>query len=309
MLMRWSERPAWLLLPLLMMAAFAALLWVRLLTNPIIVLRADLGTLALICGGLGSASLLLARYQRRRSEQAIRIARHDAQVQHRRFLARLDHELKNPITAIRTGISNLAKPELADVHSQAIASIDTQAMRLTRLIFDLRKLADLETKDLDWGEIDVAAMLEELVQEAHERDESQGLLISLSLPQLPWPLTHIRGDHDLLHMAIYNLIDNAIKYCRPGDRIDVRGIEDGDTVVIEVADSGIGISEADLPRVWDELYRTEAARVVQGSGLGLALVAAIARRHGGSATIRSRLGKGTVVSLRVPIKPITSPGS
>ena len=106
-------------------------------------------------------------------------------------------------------------------------------------------------------------------------------------------------------MAIHNLLDNALKFTRSGDKVEVRAFEDGAGVVIEVADTGPGLAEAELPYVWDELYRGQATRGVPGSGLGLALVRAVVARHAGQATLRSRVGQGTVVTIRLPVGTIT----
>jgi two-component system OmpR family sensor kinase len=112
----------------------------------------------------------------------------------------------------------------------------------------------------------------------------------------------VLGDWDLLFLASYNLLDNALKFTRPGDTVEVRAFEDGAFVAIEVADTGPGIPEDDVSRVWEELYRGQGARGIPGSGLGLALVRAIVERHGGQVKLRSRLGQGTVVTMRLPVK-------
>ena len=96
-------------------------------------------------------------------------------------------------------------------------------------------------------------------------------------------------------------MDNAFKFSRPEDTIEIRAYEDGSAVVVEVADTGPGISEDELPHLGEELYRGSAARGIEGSGLGLALVQAIIARHQGTVAIRSRLGQGTVVTLRLPV--------
>jgi signal transduction histidine kinase len=87
----------------------------------------------------------------------------------------------------------------------------------------------------------------------------------------------------------------------------VRALEDGSSVVVEVADTGPGIPADELPHVWEELYRGKGARGVQGSGLGLALVRAIVERHGGSVSLRSRVDQGTVVTARLPLSAGTNP--
>jgi two-component system OmpR family sensor kinase len=115
-------------------------------------------------------------------------------------------------------------------------------------------------------------------------------------------LPAVLGDRDLLFLSIVNLLDNALKFTRPGDTIEVRAFEDRRSVVIEVADTGPGIPDDELPRVGEELYRGRAAHGVQGSGLGLALARAIVQRHGGAVIIRSRAGQGTVVTVRLPVQ-------
>jgi two-component system OmpR family sensor kinase len=132
--------------------------------------------------------------------------------------------------------------------------------------------------------------------------------LNLSIPQAPWPLPNVQGDPDLLMLAIHNLLENALKFSHPGDTLELRAFEDGADIVIEVADTGPGIPEDEQPHVWDELFRGEAGRGIPGSGLGLALVRAIAERHNGRASLRSRFGQGTVFSLRLPAsrtEPVT----
>jgi two-component system OmpR family sensor kinase len=124
--------------------------------------------------------------------------------------------------------------------------------------------------------------------------------LTLTLPQAPWPVPEVPGDWDLLFLAIYNLLDNALKFTRPGDTVEVRAFDDRAFVVVQVADTGPGIPKEELPRVWEELYRGQGARGVPGSGLGLALTRTILERHGGQVTLRSCLGQGTVVSVRLP---------
>jgi len=221
--------------------------------------------------------------------------------QRRRFLQRLDHELKNPLTAIRTGLANLAWLASDETRQATLDSVDAQALRLSRLASDLRKLAELEVRPLETGPVDVEELLQEVLAAAQERPDGDQRHLGLTVPQAPWPLPSVEGDHDLLFLAVHNLVDNALKFTGPGDTVEVRAFEDGARLVIEVADTGQGIPEEEAPYVWDELYRGQGARGVPGSGLGLALVQAITERHGGQVGLRSRSGQGTVFTLRLPI--------
>jgi two-component system OmpR family sensor kinase len=216
---------------------------------------------------------------------------------HRRFLARLDHELKNPVTAIR---SALAAGEPLPAQNVQIAS--AQAARLADLVGELRALASLETREIDRENVDPTALVEEEVQAVRDELLARGLQRDLvtALPTVPWPLPPVLGDPDLLAVAVRNVVLNAAKYSDPGARIEVRGTESEGSVVIEVADTGWGIADEDLPHVWDELFRARAARGIEGSGLGLSLVRVVIERHGGQVSLRSRAGAGPSVRLEIP---------
>ena len=326
--MKW-QRWGLALIPIVAGLVIASLMVdIPTLTNPIIYMRIDLGTLAAIVGValsvLVTVGLVLWEWGGRRGEQRATGVRAQVAEERRRFLQRLDHELKNPLTAIRAGLANLAnglatatlrqpfdpstglrassaQDKAQDTAQQeALASVEAQVLRLSRLTSDLRKLAELETRPLERGPVDVAELLREAVTLAQEQPEAEARQFTLTLPQAPWPVPDILGDWDLLFLATYNLLDNALKFTRPGDTVEVRAFEEGTLVVIEVADTGPGIPKEEVSRVWEELYRGQGARGVPGSGLGLALARAIVERHGGRVTLRSREGQGTVVTMRLP---------
>jgi two-component system OmpR family sensor kinase len=235
-------------------------------------------------------------------EHIVGEAAKEAAQDRRRFLRRLDHELKNPLTAIRAGLANLTEGNSRELRQETLNSVETQTMRISHLVADLRKLAELETRPLERTPVDMATLLEEAVNVTQDLPQMADRHITLTIPQAPWPLSHVAGDWDLLFLAIYNLLDNACKFTQAGDTMEVRAFEDEAMVVIEVADTGPGIPKEDIPHVWEELYRGKGARGVPGSGLGLALVRAVIERHEGQATIRSRAGQGTVFTLRLPTK-------
>ena len=283
----------------------------HILGNPILNIRVDLGTVALITGltlsALIAGGLALWEWAGWRCRQRMNDIRAQAAEERRRFLQRLDHELKNPLTAIRAGLANVPEPGLANgsataTQQEALASVEAQVLRLSRLTSDLRKLAELETRLLEPAPVDVAQLLEEVVALAQEQPEAETRRLTLTVPQAPWPVPEVMGDWDLLFLATYNLLDNALKFTHPGNAVEVRAFEDGNSVAIEVADTGPGIPKKELPRVWEELYRGQSARGVPGSGLGLTLVRAIVEGHSGQITLRSRVGQGTVVTMRLPVQ-------
>lgn len=297
----WMALPV---VPLLLGLMLFVVLVSGLAPNPTLYLRADVGTLALLVGfgltlytGTNAAIWVWSQTAtRRRVEHEARI---EAAEERRRFLRRLDHEVKNPLTAIRAGLANLSVSDNAA--GETLTSIEAQVLRLSRLLSELRKLAEFETQPIERTIVDLGGLLEEVLAVVEERPEAASRHITLTVPQAPWPLPDIYADWDLLFLAVHNLLDNAVKYTLPGNTIELRAFEDGATVVIEVADTGPGIPEAELPHVWEELSRGYSARGVPGSGLGLSLVRTITERHGGRVTLRSRAGHGTVFSMRLPV--------
>jgi two-component system OmpR family sensor kinase len=293
----------WLLLLLpgvlgLLMKIFLERGW---LENSVLFLRIDLGTLALLLGLMLTILLFIIwgifLWQDRQFNQEFIQFQASAAEERRQFLQRLDHELKNPLTAIQAGLANLD----GSVNTPAIESIKAQTQRLSRLVADLRKLAELETRPIERSAVNLSAVIEEAVAITQDGPEADQRSITLSLPQAPWPLPEVQGDEDLLLLALLNLLGNAVKFSEPGATVEVRAFEDADMVTIEVADTGPGIPESEVPFVWQELYRGHGARGVPGSGLGLALVRAITERHGGQVTIRNRVRQGTVVTMKIPI--------
>lgn len=270
--------------------------------NPILYVRADLGSIFVMFGlfltilALTFMAFWVTNEKNRRSKLDLVISTSE---ERRRFLQRLDHELKNPLTAILAGLANLKDNLTSDNHN-TVTSVEAQAKRLSRLVSDLRKLSDLEVRSLELSTVNLAELLEEVYNSFSELPEVSQRKMSFSIPHAPWPLPEISADRDLLLLAIHNLLTNAVKFSRPGDTIELRVFEEDQNVLIEVADTGPGIPEAEAPHVWEELYRGIAARGIPGSGLGLALVKAIVTRHNGQVTLRSRSGQGTVFTMRLP---------
>ena len=306
---RWQAALGLALLP----AALGLLTWrlgARLgwLPDSVLYLRISLGYLALGAGllvsGLLVSALALAWRQERRWERRLASQQAEAAARRRQFLLRLDHELKNPLTSLQVELANLEADEspLSAGQAQTAGRLHEQVQRLSELVVQLRKLAELETRPIEAEDVDLAALLGELVAEFQAIPTGQARPISLNLPTLPWPLPHVQGDPDLLYLALRNILDNAVKFSRPGDEVQVRAFEDARDVIVEIADGGPGIPPEEQELAWEELFRGQARHSEPGSGLGLALVRAIVERHGGQASLRSRPGQGTVVTLRLPAR-------
>jgi two-component system, OmpR family, sensor kinase len=283
--------------------------------NQIVYLRATLDILSSFVGILISIlafiCLGIALAINSRSKRQIMQIHEQAGEERRQFLLRLDHEMKTPLTTLQLEIANLKtemEGELSGLQSPEDGAesgapaerLEEQIERLSRLGTQLRKLAELETHPLEKETVDLAGLLQELASEF--REAGGGRQIDLVLPQVPWPLPSVEVDLDLIHLAFHNLFSNAVKFTRPDDEIQVRAFESSQDVVVEMADSGPGIPKSELPHLWEELYRGKLARGLPGSGLGLSLVKAIIERHGGQVSIRSRLNKGTVLTVRIPAR-------
>lgn len=300
------RRVGLLVAPALAGAALAALTWalaprsrVYLLVSPaLLVLLAGL-----LLSAVAAAAAGVRHAHRSRTQAEVMDARIAAEQARRRFVGRLDHELKNPLTALLTALAAPDVDRAGRVDARVVTAAGTQAERMRRLLTDLRRVADVETAPLDLGPVDVAALLADAVQLV-ESDTAGVRPIHLTVPAAPRPLPTIRGDGDLLLVAVHNVLSNAVKYSRPGDAVEVRAREATDPpgqVIVEVADSGPGIPAEDIPSVWEELARGRTATGVPGSGIGLALVRIILARHGGTATLDSRAGAGTSVTLHLPL--------
>lgn len=299
------RRLLWCLLPIVLAAVIAALV---ALVGPrgTVAFRFTVPALVLIGGVLLSGVLGVVlvwgpAVRRRAQERSARLvteavdAERDA---HRRFLARLDHELKNPVTAIRSALSVDGDAPAANVQVAA-----AQASRLASLVGQLRGLALLESRPIESAPVDATALAIEEVTAIREEIAARGAArtITTVFPTVPWPLPPVSGDADLLAVAIRNVVLNAVKYSTEGAQIEVRGSEDAGFVVLDIADTGIGIRAEDVPFVWDELWRASDARGVEGTGLGLSLVRIVMQRHGGDVSLRSQHGRGTNVRLRLPV--------
>jgi two-component system OmpR family sensor kinase len=277
-----------------------------LIPNPVLYLRGNLAALVVFGGVLLSicvvaSTYLIYRNQERHQRELLNVQKQAAE-DRRRFLYRLDHELKNPLTAIQAGLTNLSDADLGEYLCNEVSAVKTQVLRISRLVADLRKLAALETTSLERTVVNTAELLTDVVGFFKNDTNNPGRSLALILPNAPRPLPNVEGDPDLLLLAIHNLLDNAVKFTVPGDTIEVRASENGTEIVIEIADTGPGISERELGLVWEELYRSEQARGVPGSGLGLPLVRAIIEKHGGMVGLRSMHGQGTVFSVRLPAR-------
>ena len=298
--------PVLILLPLLLgalLSFFAPWIWDPV---PLMVFKIDVGMVAFVAGVaitlFFGIAYLSAWIKGQQSQETIKQSLQESEQGRQRFLRRLDHEMKNPLTGLRAALVNLQETQNSAERQKASENANRAVERLTRLLNDLRKLSDLEERSIERLPVDIPELLDDVVGAARTIPAYQGRNVNLFVTKVPAPLPPIRGDRDLLGLAMYNLVENALKYSSPNDSVEVRALEDGKAVVVEVADSGGGIASDDLSKIFEELYRGANARSTEGSGLGLALVNRIVLLHGGQIDVRSRQDgpRGTVFTVRLP---------
>ncbi|MHB1561418.1 MAG: sensor histidine kinase [Isosphaeraceae bacterium] len=221
------------------------------------------------------------------------------------FVANASHELKTPLASIKAYTETLLDWALHDdsVNVRFLERIDEQAERLNLLILDLLSLARLESGQevFDHRPLDPLAVIEACVEAHRDRAEAKGQAISLEFEGLD---NHalIRADEEAVRQIADNLVDNAIKYTHERGSVRVRCWSDRDSIVLEVADTGIGIPRDELPRIFERFYRVDKARSreVGGTGLGLSIVKHLVQSVGGQVDVASRVGVGTQFVVRFP---------
>ncbi len=222
----------------------------------------------------------------------------------REFVANVSHELRTPLSILHGYIETLRDdPEMSrDDFERVLQVMNRHSDRLAVLLNDLLTLSQLEsgTPYLQLSQVRLTELYAGIARDWGRRFAEKTISVEIDIaPSLPL----IHADETRLQEVLYNLLDNSLKYSQPGGRIRLAGIRRDDHVVIEVSDNGPGISEADLPRIFERFYRTDKARSRElgGTGLGLSIVKHIAQMHGGSVEAESRLHQGTTIRVIIPI--------
>ncbi|MDP2479000.1 MAG: ATP-binding protein [Candidatus Palauibacterales bacterium] len=220
----------------------------------------------------------------------------------RRFTSDASHELRSPLTALR-GELELALRRVRDPeeYRRVLASALEEAERLSELSEDLLTLArsDAGVVEARVRRVDVTTALERTVERHQPRADEKDIRLGAAME----PGLAGACDPDLLDRMLSNLIDNALKFTSAGGRVDVSARFDGHELVLEVADTGPGIREGDLGRIFDRFYRADAARTsTEGTGLGLSIVRTATEAHGGDVMATNRPEGGALFTVRLPVR-------
>jgi two-component system phosphate regulon sensor histidine kinase PhoR len=221
----------------------------------------------------------------------------------RDFVANVSHEFKTPLTAIQGFAETLLGGALEDKDNRAhfVEIMRDHARRLARLTDDLLKLSRIEAGrlELEIRPIRVEALVNGCVETARLNGKSRGLEIHVDLePNVP----PVRGDGAQIGEVLQNLLDNALQYTPSGGRIEVKARSNGHNMVFTVIDTGIGIPESDLERIFERFYRVDDARSREagGTGLGLSIARHIVEAHGGRIWVESAVGHGSRFHFSIP---------
>jgi two-component system, OmpR family, phosphate regulon sensor histidine kinase PhoR len=218
------------------------------------------------------------------------------------FVANVSHELKTPLTSIKAYAETLREGAIHDPEHNLrfVHRIEQQSERLNELILDLLSLARIESGQQPFEIVSVPLdeRLGEWVNLHSAAAEAKGVQLNLIPDTQPRAAV---ADEEGLRQIVDNLLDNAIKYTPEGGNVTVRWFADGDAVVIEVQDTGIGIARADQERIFERFYRVDKARSRElgGTGLGLSIVKHLALSFGGNVSVRSQQGHGSTFIVRL----------
>jgi signal transduction histidine kinase len=241
-----------------------------------------------------------------RLEESVGIIRRDRD-RSRDFLADVSHELRTPIAATRTFIELLQGPAGLDSAARA-EFLDASAVQLDRLDWLAQNLLELSKLDsglvlLDLRPDDVRGTVENGVEQQAAAAERKGITLTTTVPDRPLRISH---DAPRVGQVVGNLVGNAIKFTPRGGEVQITARREADGGArIEVADTGVGIHPAELPRIFERFYRGSAANEARGtgSGLGLAIVKSIVDMHHGTIAVESRVGHGTRFTVVLPRDP------
>ena len=221
------------------------------------------------------------------------------------FVSTVSHEFRTPLTSIRYLAELLQRGRVKEESKKQhyYESITHESERLSRLIENILDFSKIEAgmKEYKFEETDVAEMCRDIVSRFKEQVAPQDFTIESEIPE---ELPKIFADREALSRALFNLLDNSVKYSENSRKIKFRAWSDQSNIWLKVEDEGIGISKDDQEKVFEKFYRSADIQnsSIKGSGIGLTLVSHIAKAHGGEVLLESELGKGTEVTIQISIE-------
>jgi len=232
------------------------------------------------------------------------------------FVSDVSHELRTPLTTIQSAVDLIGRAgeRLDPLERRALELAHGELQRIRGMVEELLTLSQMDSRQYS---LEVAPTdLDEVLRSALDAIESKARRFEIDLHYTAGGLPETAVgkcacDARKVYQVLLNLLDNAIKYSDPGARVDVSLLDDGEFVVVRVADTGVGIPEEDLPQLFERFYRVDKdrSRATGGSGLGLAISRQIVELHGGDLSVESRVSVGTTFDVRLPKTPISRSAS
>jgi signal transduction histidine kinase len=219
------------------------------------------------------------------------------------FVSTVSHEFRTPLTSIRylADLLQRGRVKKEDRKQQYYETITQESERLSRLIENILDFSKIEAgvKEYEFAETDVAEMCRDVISRFQHQVSPQEFAIESEVSE---ELPQIYADKEALSRALFNLLDNAVKYSGDIRKISLWAWADESNIFIEVEDEGVGIASEEQQRVFEKFYRSDTIHEssIKGSGIGLTIVDHIVKAHGGDVILESELGKGTKVGLRLP---------
>lgn len=214
------------------------------------------------------------------------------------FISSVSHELRTPLTAIKGWSETLEGGYDPETFRKGMKVITGETKRLEQMVEDLLDFSRIQSGhfNLQLTTIDLIAELEDALLIYIDKAKKENILLSYNEPEF---MCAVVGDKNRLRQVFINIVDNALKYTEPGGSIEVEAEKNESAVIVSVSDTGAGIAPEDLPKVKQKFYK--ANKTKHGSGIGLAVADEIITKHGGTLDIESEQGKGTTVTIMLPL--------
>lgn len=258
-------------------------------------------------GVLGSASIVHVRVTRLNDDLVLAVANDNteqraAEQTRREFAVNVSHELKTPVGALSLLAETIEDNADDTAMVRAFAKkIRKETRRLTKLIQEIVEISRLQGGEsvMDYEPVAVAEVIAEVIDGVRLTAEHKRIELATELSARPT----VMGDHDLLVMAVRNLVENAINYSDPGAKVATSLAIEGDVVRVSVIDQGIGIAAEEQERIFERFYRTDPARSREtgGTGLGLSIVKHVALQHSGTVELWSQPTVGSTFTIRLAL--------
>lgn len=222
----------------------------------------------------------------------------------RDFVSNISHELRTPVASLKAIAETLQEGAIDDpaVAKDFLGRMATEVDRLAQMVEELAELSRIESGEAPMKKepFDIIGAVEQAMSRLMAQADRAGVTLDTSVPPgLPRAL----GDRGRVEQVLVNLIHNAIKFTDAGGGVTVSAETDGESIRVSVADTGAGISQDDLPRIFERFYKADKARSGGGTGLGLAIARHIIEAHGGEISVQSSEGKGSIFSFTLPTAP------